>query len=99
MARTDNREGRVMRLSDIPKPENASDAIVEKITPLFAGVDPVVRFLVIADLFALFISGHRGDDPREVAALRQTLIASHLALVDSLVDMYDDAIAKHGSPH
>ena len=89
-----------MRLSDIPEPENAgkeSDEIVARISPLLAGVNPIVQGLVIADLFALFISGHRGDDRQQVAALREKLIASHLELVDSLLEVYDDAIAKHGS--
>lgn len=76
-----------MPVSDHPKPaptriEIAKPAPISPAEPLFAGRDPEVVGAVLADLLAMLLAGHVGED---AAALREQLLEVHIAAVRRLI--------------
>ena len=63
-----------------------ADALSDQIRPLLAGVGPDIQGAVVADLVAIWLSGHRGPGAE---LLRFDLMCKHIDLVMDLVGMYD----------
>lgn len=72
----------------------ASDDLVARIRPLLAGVDPGIQGFALADLVAIWLIGHRGDNALKTKLVRIGLIAEHLTAVSSLIDLYEEVVAK-----
>lgn len=68
----------------------AADALVAQIAPLLAGKYPGVQGAVLADLAAIWLSGHLYlDDPPATAELRRELFDRHSRAIWDLVEHYD----------
>lgn len=68
----------------------AAAKLAARIAPLLAGREPEVQGAVLADLLAIWLSGHRVEgDPRAEAELREGILALHIAAVRELVELAD----------
>jgi len=54
-----------------------------QIEPLLQGRDPAVQSAVLADLLAIWVSGHQDKDKRDA------VLKSHIDLVKRLIPVYD----------
>jgi hypothetical protein len=64
-------------------------AIVDACKPLLAGHDPAVQGAVLADLTAMWLAGHMGEDSEE---LRELLLSGFVELVRKLVPINEERI-------
>jgi len=69
--------------------------LVERISPLLAGKGSAAQGAALADLLAIWLTGHIViGDRAETRKLRAELLSSHLTAVRQLVDLADRA--AHG---
>ena len=64
---------------------NAVSDLVWEIEPHLAGQPPFVQGAVLADLLATWLAGHFAGSAAENAALREELLAAHIAVVRALI--------------
>lgn len=62
------------------------ESLVRHIGGLLAGKGPQVQAVVLADLAATWLAGHRADNPDTTRALRAEILSLHCAAIRSLVD-------------
>ena len=65
-----------------------ADAVVAAIMPHLSGLDPELQGAVLADLVAIWLGGHRADEPDAADAFRRELLGLFATHVMELVEMY-----------
>ena len=71
-------------------------ALAERIKPLLAGHPPELQGVVLAELLALWLAGHRVGSPRETERLRDELLVGHIEAVRKLVPLAHQEIHGKG---
>lgn len=87
-----------------PNLPEQSDEIVERIRPLLANKDPALQGMVLADLLAVWVAGHRCEAGQvETNQLRCAMMSEHLQCVARLTALYDaqvnDAVGQEQRSH
>lgn len=74
----------------------AATALADSIKPMLAGKGPAVQSVVLADLTALWLAGHRwvGVPSATQEAFREQLLRSHIELVRTLLPFADAEIDR-----
>lgn len=69
--------------------------LMERVRPLFAGVNPDIVGAVLADLLATLLAGHIVEgDPTATRQLRKELLQFHIAQVRQLIPINEQAILE-----
>lgn len=74
---------------DIESKFGRYEDLVEQIKPILADQKPQVQGAVIADLFAIYLANHQGEEVEEV---REAIIEHWLKMVHGLVPLYDERV-------
>lgn len=61
-----------------------SQALVERVKPLFAGVEPGIIGATLADLTAMWLAGHVSNTGIRTIAMRERLLRNHTEVVRKL---------------
>jgi hypothetical protein len=69
------------------------EAAVAEIKPCLAGLRPEIQGCILAELLAIWLSGHFADDRSKTAAYREVLLEAHIDCVRELVPVMDEAMA------
>jgi hypothetical protein len=62
---------------------------VERIRPILAGRPPAMQGLILADLLAMWLSGHIAEDEDTTLTLRAELLAMHCDCVRAFTEAND----------
>jgi hypothetical protein len=68
--------------------------LVERVKPLFSGVDPMVVGAALADLTALLLAGHVAENPAKTRALRDQTLKIHIRAIKALVPLNEDMLRE-----
>jgi hypothetical protein len=81
---------------DLSAMASEAEAIVNRIKPHLAGVETQIIGAVLGDLVAMFIAGHRAEDPggkaADTKAIQELVLQMHIDLVRSLIPINMAAI-------
>jgi hypothetical protein len=69
--------------------------LMERVRPMFAGINPEIVGAVLADLLATLLAGHIVDgDPKATRQLRKELLQFHILQVRRLIPINEQQILE-----
>jgi hypothetical protein len=68
--------------------------LVEAIRPILAGHPPALQGAALADLLAIWLAGHFAGDDAANTAVREELLAVHIAMVRKLIPVNERELLR-----
>jgi hypothetical protein len=70
-------------------------ALIGQIKPILAGKSSAIQGAVLAELTAIWVAGHYGEDDKDTAEIRSSLLTMLVKLILKLTALKDAAETKH----